>query len=180
LWRHAARQLPGTAACHRQPDGTRWFTGGGRGGWASLALRVEPESRPYGADQAINGLARPDTGANLWISDPEQSLPQWLEVTLAEPMRFDTAVLIFDTNLSRTNLATPGLFRAPECVRDYVLEVEISGRWQELVSVAGNYHRRREHRFEPVVAAKVRLTVTATNGDPSARVYALRLYNDGR
>ncbi len=179
LWRHAAEAMPGMAACHWRPDGTRWFTGGGWDGWASLAVCVEPESRPFGAAQAINGRARPEAGANLWVSDAEEALPQWLEVALPGSRRIDTAVLIFDTNLSRTNMSTPGLFRAPECVRDYTLEAEIEGRWQELAAVTGNYHRRREHRFEAVVATKVRLTVTATNGDSSARVYALRLYDDG-
>ncbi len=179
LWRHAASAMPGMAVCHRRPDGTRWFTGGGRGGGAALAVRVEPESRPFGAAQAINGRARPEDGANLWISDPEQPLPQWLEVTLPAPTRIDSAVLIFDTNLSRTNMTTPGLFRAPECVRDYVLEAEVDGYWQELATVTDNYHRRREHRFEAVVATTVRLTVTATNGDASARVYGLRLHDDG-
>ncbi len=180
MWRFAQDAPPGTSAIHLRPDGTRWFAGGGRGGWRWPALRVEPESRPYAAEQAINGRARPDTGANLWISDPAEPLPQWLEVELPEPTRLDAAVLIFDTNLSRTNMATPGLFRAPECVRDYVLAAEIDGRWQELVAVTGNYQRRREHRLEAVVATRVRLTVMATNGDPSARVYALRLHDDGR
>lgn len=66
-------------------------------------------------------------------------------------------------------MGTPGLFRAPECVRDYTIEAFVAGDWRELLSVEGNYHRLREHRVEPI---------TATNGDPSARVYALRLYND--
>ncbi|MEA3403808.1 MAG: FAD-dependent oxidoreductase [Armatimonadota bacterium] len=180
MWRFAEEMAPGTAACHLRPDGTRWFAGGGRGGWRSMALRVAPESRPFGPDQAINGCARPDRAANLWISDPHQPLPQWLEVELAEPTEIDAAAIIFDTNLSRTNGAMPGLMRAPECVRDYRLEAEADGGWEELARVTGNYHRRREHRFEPVIVRRVRLTVEATNGDPSARVCALRLYRDGR
>ncbi|MGD9498360.1 MAG: FAD-dependent oxidoreductase, partial [Armatimonadota bacterium] len=180
LWRFAEENAPGCCAAHLRPDGTCWFAGGGWSGWQCLALRIEPESRPFAAAQAINGYARPGAGANLWVSDPAQALPQWLEVELPQRTRFDAALLIFDTNLNRTNMATPGLFRAPECVRDYVLAAEIDGAWQELARVTDNYHRRREHRFVPVVARRVRLTVTATNGDPSARVYALRLYDDGR
>lgn len=180
LWHFAADTAPGCCAAHLRPDGACWFADGGEAGRQCLAVRLEPESRPFGAAQAINGHARPGAGANLWVSDPAQALPQGLEVELPEPTRFDTAVLIFDTNLNRTNMATPGLFRAPECVREYTLAAEIEGGWQELVRVTDNYHRRREHRFAPVVARRVRLMVSATNGDPSARVYALRLYNDGR
>ena len=178
-WRYATDTPPGTCCCNDRPDGTRWFIGGGWAGWYSLATRVSPESRPFGPAQAINGHSRADTGANLWVSDPEQPLPQWLEVELPEPAEFDCAVLIFDTNLNRTNRLMPGGFRAPECVRDYTLSVEIDGEWQELARVTGNYHRRREHRFDSVTATRVRLTVTATNGDLSARVHAVRLYCDG-
>lgn len=178
LWRFAADTPPATCCCNERPDGTRWFVGGGWSCWGWLAVRVSPESRPFGPEQAINGRPRADTGANLWISDPRRPLPQWLEITLPEPTEFDCAVLIFDTNLNRTNRMMPGGFRAPECVRDYSLSAEIDGRWQELAGATGNYHRRREHRFGPVTASRVRLTVTATNGGPSARVHAVRLYND--
>ncbi len=180
LWRYATDAPPATCCCNERPDGTRWFIGGGWSGWRRLATRVCPDSHPFGPEQAINGRPRADTGANLWISDPEQPLPQWLEVELPEPTEFDCAVLIFDTNLNRTNHVMPGGFRAPECVRDYTLSAEIDGEWQELAAVPGNYHRHREHRFDAVTATRVRLTVTATNGDSSARVHAVRLYRDGR
>lgn len=51
-------------------------------------------------------------------------------------------------------MGTPGLFRAPECVRDYTIEAFVAGDWRELLSVEGNYHRLREHRHErrPVCA----------------------------
>jgi len=177
-WRYAANNPITTAAAQRLPDGTLWFASGGPSRWAALAINVEPKTRPYTPDQAINGFARPTEYVNAWVSDPEQPLPQWLEVELPEPTTFDTVGLIFDTQLSRVNSVTPGLFRAPECVRDYVLSAEVKGAWRELVTVSGNYQRRREHSFEPVTATRVRLTVTATNGDLSARVYALRLYDD--
>jgi len=142
-------------------------------------VTLEPESRPYTAGQAINGIARPVANANTWVSDPDEALPQWLEVALLEPTTFDTISLIFDTGLHRTNYVTPGLFRAPECVRDYTVEAQVDGDWRDLISVEGNYQRLREHRVDPVTATAVRLTVTATNGDPSARVCELRLYDDG-
>ena len=44
----------------------------------------------------------------------------------------------------------------------------------------GNFQRRRVHRFSPVTAKRFRLTVTATYGDPSARVFGIRLYDEAR
>ena len=48
-----------------------------------------------------------------------------------------------------------------------------------VVREKGNYHRRRVHRFGPLTTTKLRLTVEATNGDPSARVYEIRCYERG-
>ena len=85
--------------------------------------------------------------------------------------------LTFDTNLGRTNFATPGLFRAPECIRDYTLAAETApGHWTPLVSVTGNYQRKRVHAFAPVTTQHLRLRITATNGADSARVYEIRVY----
>ena len=68
-----------------------------------------------------------------------------------------------------------------ECVRDYRVLVEgETGGWREVAEVAGNYHRRRVHRFEEVSARRVRIEVLATNGSPSARIYEVRIYREGR
>ncbi len=47
-----------------------------------------------------------------------------------------------------------------------------------MASVTGNYQRLREHRFTPALVSAVRVTVTATNGDPSARIAGVRLFGD--
>ncbi len=178
-WRHGTALPTGVVVASRRPSGTVWFDPGMCTNWTVLSVALEPESRPYTARQAINGTARPVADVNAWVSDPEQSLPQWLEVALPEPTTFDAVSLVFDTGLHRNNYVTPGLFRAPECVRDYTVEAEVDGEWREVVAVEGNYHRLREHRVERIAATAVRVIVTATNGDPSARVYAVRLYDDG-
>jgi len=178
-WQYAANDQIGTVCAYRHPDGTVWFGPGTWARWRSLAISVEPESRPYTPDQAINGFARPTDYVNAWVSHPDQPVPHWLELRLPEPTSFDAIGLIFDTHLNRINYVTPGLFRAPECVRDYVVSAEVDGVWRDLVTVTGNYHRRREHRLDAVTATRVRLTVTATNGDPAATVYSFRLYRDG-
>jgi hypothetical protein len=72
---------------------------------------------------------------------------------------------------------TPSLFRYPECVRDYRLEIA-NGDWTPLLDVAGNYQRRRVHRFDPVTSDRLRLAALATNGGPSARIYEVRVYYD--
>jgi hypothetical protein len=64
-------------------------------------------------------------------------------------------------------------------VRDYRVQFHDGSRYQDLLSVQGNYQRRRIHHFEPVVTRKVRVLVEATNGARAARVYEIRLYEGG-
>jgi len=65
----------------------------------------------------------------------------------------------------------------PETVRDYTVSVrKPGGSWSEIVSVTGNFLRLRRHRFTPVEAEAVRVTVKATNGGDSARIFEVRCY----
>ncbi|RLE78720.1 MAG: hypothetical protein DRJ52_09950, partial [Thermoprotei archaeon] len=50
--------------------------------------------------------------------------------------------------------------------------------WEEVTYVKNNYKRRRIHRFKRVRAEALRLEVLSTNGDRSARVYEIRVYNE--
>jgi len=83
--------------------------------------------------------------------------------------------LTFDTEMTnrRHDVAFPR-----ECVRDYELSYDHGAGWTSLLHVCGNYQRRRVHRFQPVTASRVRLTVHATNGHPSARVFEIRVYDE--
>ena len=65
-----------------------------------------------------------------------------------------------------------------QCVKDYRLEYQDGGPWQELARITDNFQRRRVHRFPAVTARKLRLTVEATGGDPSARVFEIRAYHE--
>jgi hypothetical protein len=69
------------------------------------------------------------------------------------------------------------LFRYPECVSDYELAINMKGGWKTVAAETGNYFRRRVHGIEPVSSDRLRLSVTATNGARTARVYAIRVYN---
>jgi hypothetical protein len=143
---------------------------------ATHCFKVTPGLRPYGAQNVINGVSRPEAGANLWMSDPRGGFPQWIELTLPCPQEIDTICLTFDTNLDRV----PRGNHAPECVRDYRLLVDDGTQYKEVARVSGNYHRRRIHRFDPMSASRVRLIVEATNGVKEARVYEIRIYRESR
>ncbi|HEY2975556.1 MAG TPA: FAD-dependent oxidoreductase [Pyrinomonadaceae bacterium] len=160
-----------TAANLRGGKTWRAMTGG-----QSLALRLAPESKPYTATNIISGTNRPDKWTNIWISDPQASLPQWVELRWSSTQHFNTVQLTFDTDQNRR--VTLPLFRYPDCVKDYRLEYQARAGWKTLAEVKDNYVRRRIHRFDIVHSESVRLIVLATNGAPSARVYEVRIYRE--
>jgi hypothetical protein len=166
-WASTSRDVIGTQR-------TEWFDLLGR--WQTIrgthCFRTIPASQPYAAANVISGVTRPEAGPNIWISDPRQSLPQWLDLEFAQQHTIEAVYLTFDTNLDHITEAGA----APECVKDYRLLVDNGGGYRELIAVQGNYHRRRIHRFAPLLANKLRLLVEATNGASEARVYEVRVY----
>jgi hypothetical protein len=92
---------------------------------------------------------------------------------------FNTIYLTFDTNLSlMQNIHLPN-WRAPEeTVRDYRILYEMQGEWKELGIFRDNYLRRRIHRFTGITANKIKVEVLSTWGDPSARIFEIRVYNE--
>jgi len=171
-WVHSDSEPTGTVAAYKPSyfENTWVWTHG------SYALQLIPSSRPYEPENVISGVARPESWTNIWISDPDKPLPQWIELDFGRPVTFNTIYLTFDTHLNWKN-KYPLFYKAPQCARDYVIYyLDQYGFWRQLVSVYDNYHRRRIHRFNPVTSNKLRIEILATNGDKSARVYEVRVY----
>lgn len=148
-------------------------------------VRASSEVRGYEATNVINGVSRSVYECkNQWASDPTQPLPQWLELHFREPKRLREIHLTFDTGLNRelTLSAVDSVNRRiivgpqPETVRDYEVQVLYGDGAKTVVKVEGNYQRKRVHQFEPQLATGIRLIVHATNGDKSARIFEVRVY----
>jgi hypothetical protein len=140
----------------------------------------EPAEKPADCapENVINGYSRiVDAEHYEWVSDPEQTLPQWIELTFAQPAEIDTVSLVFDTDMNTPGTCwgvegkTPGV---PQCVKDYDVEIFTDGRWSRVAEVSGNFMRRRTHRFDAAAVEKLRVTVRATWGDKSARITEIR------
>ncbi len=183
-WLQRTEQPPvGTRRMLRNPADKNWLR---EKGWrhenGSFAVRIFPESRPYSGENAGNGVARPERWTNLWISDPREALPQYLELSFPRVTKLNTVRLTFDTNLD-ANIYLPsyyggvfGIGEMPTCVRDYDVLGLCNGEWTVLCRERGNYQRHKVHRFPEVSAEKLRISVLGTNGDPSARIYEVRCY----
>jgi hypothetical protein len=168
-----SKPLPGVAAAYKKPAWKRW---------ASIkpvyAMRLDPPSTPFGPENVVSGVARPEKWTNIWISDPNATFPQTLTLDFGEEVECNTVYLTFDTYLHVDTAYWPPLHKAPECVRDYALKVLCNNEWKVVAEFKGNYHRRRVHRFDTVKCRKLMLEIYASNGDPTARVYEIRVYKE--
>ncbi len=124
----------------------------------------------------INGWARPlKENSNMWASDPDEKLPQWIRLDFKTPVQCNLVQCTFDTNLSPRGGDTEPIIR--ESVSDYIIEGRVNGKWRTLARAEGNFQRMRRHHFRTMTTDAIRLTVTKTNGSPDARIFEVRLYN---
>ncbi len=155
------RHLPGV---YCKPDSC-YFTN------SNFCFTVLPEQHVFAPQNVLDTPPRPGLSANIWLSDPAQPLPQSLLLSCRDNLECSQVELVFDTNLDK-KLCT-GI--PPECVSDYRLEAKCGQEWRLLAEVTENYQRTRKHAFTPIKPTAFRLTVTKTNGDASARLYAFRV-----
>jgi len=149
-------------------------------------------SEADGPQNAINGLIRPmdddvlmyvgKVPDNMWKSDPEQAMPQWLELDFGEKKAVNSVYLTFDTDLAVKRFVTWEFLdehrMPPTAVSDYKVQYFDGNDWVTVAETEGNYTRRRIERFDTVETSKIRVLIEKTNGDPSARVYEIRAYNE--
>ena len=169
-WRHIIH-LSFYNRCGFRAENGEWKTSNCH----NFAIRVE-EPREILANCApenvINGIARIQTPQIYeWVSDPAQTMPQWLQLELEAPTQINQVRLVFDTDL--TNPGTCWGLKIPNvplCVKEYTVELLANGEWVRVADVTDNFMRRRVHTFDTITAESIRINVLKTWGDPSARI----------
>lgn len=177
-WRYETELPTGVVSLWRRTGYGRWLyaSEGYRKAFQAFCFRIEPQSCPFEGENVINGITRPERWPNSWVSDPNQTLPQWVELNWTQPIPFSRVEITFDTNLSETNEQALPMKANSRCVKDYELQAMMNDKWNTLLKVEGNYQRQRRHDLQLTEASGIRLAITATNGDRSARVYEIRVY----
>ena len=148
------------------------------------ASNTVPSARP---EAVIDGFVRDlgDSWQHRWGATLDEG-DSWLELAWDQPQRIREVQITFDSGFQRelTLSASDAVSRPmvrgpqPETVRDYqILTRPVrGGEWAELLRVTGNHQRLVRHTFAPVAVQAVRLRISATHGDPIARVYEVRAY----
>ena len=171
-WHLAGCVVPGHTGTYQiGPDKMRRFGNG-----ATFSFRVEPGQQAYGPEQVLTGVTRPYHQTNAWRSDPATALPQSLELSWDAPQTLARVELTFPGHLLREYHAYAPFYADPQCPADYFVEARVDGTWQKLAEAADNFQRRCVHVWDAVSADRLRVTVTRTNGDPSASIYEMRCY----
>ena len=80
--------------------------------------------------------------------------------------------LVFDSDLTPLRAAP----HPKQLVRAYTVEGCVDGTWKPLATESENVLRHRIHAFETATLSALRVTVTETWGDPSARIFEIRVY----
>jgi len=125
----------------------------------------------------INGLNRPLSPEDYaWVSDPKQPLPQAITLTLREESLVSEVDVTLDSDSKHPAYSYLVLPVVRQTVQDFDIELYSGGRWETVSEIRGNYLRHVTARFEARKAGKVRLVIRKTWGDPSARVFEIRVY----
>lgn len=155
-------------------DNRPWTLHGGQ--YYSVATKP---ARAYAIDarpeKVVDGVSRiVGKELHLWSSDPDQPLPQWLELDLGAAQPIGKVQVTFDTDM---NARWPAKPLPKECVRDYEIACgDGTNGWRTIATVKDNFQRRQVHAFNAVTARKIRINVLATHGAPAARIFEVRVY----
>lgn len=125
-------------------------------------------------------------GTHRWMSDPEQGLPAWIQLSWDQSFRPGEIRLVFDSGLHRVltlshsddYVKTMEWGRPqPEIASDYLIEGRGHEDWKPLLSEKGNDQRFRIHQLtDPPEINQLRITINKTQGVDHARICEVRVY----
>ncbi|GGI44773.1 hypothetical protein GCM10008018_08770 [Paenibacillus marchantiophytorum] len=174
IWHSAGTAIPGHTAANDMGAGRmrRYKRDGG-----TLSFRISPPQPAFEPDQVITGVTRPHGSTNVWRSDPNQPLSQWLALEWESLQTLSEVHLTFPGHVYRELHNYGPFYRDPQCPKQYKVEAWVGGRWMNLANVVNNYHRLQKHVLDqPIATTQIRIVVEATNGDPSAAICEVRCY----
>jgi len=146
------------------------------GNGQTLSFKVNPPQACFGAQNVISGVTRPHRFTNLWKSDPNLPLSQFLQLNWDNPKKIKEVELTFPGHLLREYHAYGPFYQDPQCPKDYEILAFKNNKWETVLTVKDNFQRQVKYSFAGIETTQLRVQVNATNGDPSAQIYEIRCY----
>ena len=122
----------------------------------------------------INGVARTvGDKTHKWQPNPEDAMPQWIELEFPEPTTFNTVHIAFVTDLNARNQDA-----LSSGVKAYSIEIDAKDSWRTLASETNNIQRWRRHVFEDVTARRLRVVLRDSSPSGIVGIYEIRVYQE--
>jgi hypothetical protein len=172
-WPVAGCILPGHTAMYQIGENKmrRYHNG------STFSFKVSPGQDCYRPENVVSGVTRPHKYTNVWISDSNLPLDQWLKLSWDSPQKVSQVELTIPGHLLREYHAYGPFYHDPQCPQDYFVEGLENGEWKTLYSVSGNYQRQNKLKLERVFElSELKVVVKSTNGEESAQIYEIRVY----
>lgn len=172
-WKEAGCVIPGHTAMYQIGENKmrRYYNGN------TLSFKVAPAQDCFHAKNVISGVTRPHEYTNVWMSDRNFPLDQWVNLSWDAQQDIEQVELTFPGHLLREYHAYAPFYRDPQCPKDYEIWVLENENWIKVVNVENNYQRQRKHFLDKTYSAKeIKIVVKSTNGDTRACIYEVRVY----
>ncbi len=151
----------------------------------NATVTASSEASGFSAISIISGTSRRvGSQEHQWRSAANYKSPEWVRLDLEEPSEVKTVQIIFDSNFDvekkitlssrRQRQQIPGI--PPELVCDYELILLYRGEKVASQKIHDNYQRMNRVQFEPILCDAVQLNILSTNGEKTARVFEIRIY----
>ncbi|GAF04087.1 FAD-dependent oxidoreductase [Saccharicrinis fermentans] len=172
-WHEAGCVIPGHTAMYQigKNKMRRYYNGN------TLSFKVSPAQNCFKATNIITGESRPHSYTNVWISNRNNPLDQWLQLIWDTPQDVSLVELTFPGHLLREYHAYAPLYRDPQCPKDLEIQGFINGGWVKIAEINDNYQRQRKVKLDKSYSlSQLRIVIKTTNGDASAMIYEVRVY----
>ncbi len=162
---------------YKNEDGTDLMKG--------AKVSATTQTKEGSCENVLNGHGRIiGDDANCWESNGMGEDGEALLFTLLKPSSLQQVRLTFDPNLSRSVKITLSSKRMDqqqvgvprELVKDYTVTLLRGGTAVREISIRDNHQRLNVLNFPKTDCDQVKVCVTATNGDPNARIFEVRAY----
>jgi hypothetical protein len=108
-------------------------------------------------DGVIDEMCRSDVV--VWSDKTPNKYPDWVQIELPKKH-----------HLNRMVIYTP-----QASLKDYQVQIYNAGNWKTIATVTANKSKIITHKFASIIADKIRLLITATNG-PNSKISEIELY----
>jgi hypothetical protein len=114
----------------------------------------------------------------MWISDPNEGLPQYVIFTLKEPKEISEVRLTSRVDLIFPRIGSRSKGISNGTAKDFTVSVWRDNEWHVVAEVKDNIFRQVCVNFTKQLAEKVKITITKTINDDAAHIVEARIYED--